>query len=214
MSSARVTRERERKTSLDGIAAAGRRRLEASERRERIIRAAVAWFAEVGFQGTTRELARRAGVTQALIYKYFASKAELIEAVFERVYLERLDPRWVEEIRDRATPIHLRLCRFYRQYTAAIFTHEWMRIFMWAGLAGDALNRRYLEHVADRLLAPMAAEIAAATGRSPTMEDMWNLHGGIVYIGIRRFIYHLPTPEDPGPAIEAAVARFLAAPRA
>jgi AcrR family transcriptional regulator len=194
---------------LDGPSAPARRRLNPTKRREQILRAAVAWFAEVGFSGTTRDLARRAGVTQALLYKYFANKAELTEAVFERVYLGRLDPAWLDEIRDRRLPIRDRLCRFYRQYTAAIFTYEWMRIFMWAGLAGDALNRRYLEHVAERLLAPMAEEVAAATGWRPGMEDMWNLHGGIVYIGIRGFIYHLPTPRDPGPAIEAAVARFV-----
>lgn len=194
---------------MDGVPSPTRRRLNPTERREQILRAAVAWFAEVGFSGTTRDLARRAGVTQALLYKYFANKAELTEAVFERVYLERLDPAWLTEIRDRRQPIRDRLCRFYRQYTAAIFTYEWMRIFMWAGLAGDALNRRYLGHVGESLLAPMAEEVAAATGWTPEMEDMWNLHGGIVYIGIRRFIYRLPTPRDPGPAIEAAVARFL-----
>nr|WP_255529072.1 TetR/AcrR family transcriptional regulator [Roseomonas rosulenta] len=172
--------------------------------------AAVAYFAEVGFAGSTRDLARRAGVTQALLYRYFASKAELAEAVFEHVYLGRLDPAWLAQLRDRAVPVGKRLTRFYRQYTSAIFTYEWMRIFMWAGLAGDALNRRYLGHVGDRLLAPIAEEIAAERSLRPTPEDLWNLHGGIVYIGIRRFIYHLPTPEDPGPAIDAAVARFLA----
>ena len=195
---------------MDGNALPVRRRLDPEERREQILNAAVAWFAEVGFAGTTRDLARRAGVTQALLYKYFASKADLTEAVFERVYLGRLDPQWLYDIRDRGKPIQGRLTRFYRQYTGAIFTYEWMRIFMWAGLAGDALNRRYLGHVADRLLAPLAEEIGAAHGgQQPAMEDMWNLHGGIVYIGIRRFIYHLPTPDDPSAAIEAAIARFL-----
>lgn len=206
----RVKQGLEDRIALDGTVSPARRRLDPGSRREQILCAAVAWFAEVGFAGTTRDLARRAGVTQALLYKYFASKADLTEAVFERVYLGRLDPRWIEEIRDRSMPLHDRLCRFYRQYTAAIFTYEWMRIFMWAGLAGDALNRRYLDHVGERLLAPIAEEIAAAhNGRSPDMEAMWSLHGGIVYIGIRRFIYRLPTPADPGPAIEAAVGRFL-----
>lgn len=187
-----------------------RRRLDPEARREQILDAAVAHFAEVGLGGTTRDLARRAGVTQALLYQYFGSKAELTEAVFARVYLGRLDPAWQDAIRDRATPIEARLCAFYAAYTRAIFTYEWMRIFMWAGLAGEALNRRYLDHVGERLLAPLREEIAAAPGlMAPSMEDMWNLHGGIVYIGIRRFIYRLPTPEDPGPAIAAAVARFL-----
>jgi len=187
------------------------RRLEPEARREQIIEAAIGCFAEVGFGATTRDLAGRAGVTQALLYRYFASKSELAEAVFERVFLGRLSPVWIIELQDRRTPLAIRLCRFYRQYTAAIFTYEWLRIFMWAGLAGEALNRRYLGHVEQRLLAPMRAEIAAEPGlAAPDMEAMWALHGGIVYIGIRRHIYGLPTPEDPAPAIEATVARFLA----
>jgi AcrR family transcriptional regulator len=198
---------------LGGHAPPARRRLEPEARRAQILDAAVAYFAEVGLSGATRDLARRAGVTQALLYKYFASKAELTEAVFEHIFLGRLDAHWIEDIRDRSLPVGDRLTRFYRQYAGVIFTYEWMRIFMWAGLAGDALNRRYLGHIEARLLLPMAEEIAAARGgRRPTMEDMWNLHGGIVYIGIRRFIYRLPTPRDPGPAIDAAIARFLAAP--
>ncbi len=192
------------------------RRLDPAARREEIIRAAVAYFAEVGFGGSTRDLARRAGVTQALLYKYFASKAELREAVFERVYLGRIAPHWLVDLRDRSMPLRARLCRFYGEYTRAIFTYEWMRIFMWAGLDGDALNRRYLEHVSALLLAPMREEVVAEAARSersgrwaPGMEDLWNLHGGIVYLGIRRHIYHLPVPEDVTPVIEAAVDRFL-----
>lgn len=188
-----------------------RRRLDPQARREEIIRAAVAYFAEVGFGGSTRELAQRAGVTQALLYKYFASKADLREAVFEHVYLGRLSPHWPAGLRDRSLPLQARLCRFYGEYTRAIFTYEWMRIFMWAGLDGDALNRRYLEHLGALLLGPMREEVLAeAHGRwVPEMEDLWNLHGSIVYLGIRRFIYHLPTPDDVTPVIEAAVERFL-----
>jgi AcrR family transcriptional regulator len=193
-----------------GGLAAGPRRLSPDARREQIVAGAVSYFAEVGFSGTTRDLARRLGVTQALLYRYFASKSELVDAVFEQIYLGRLAPHWPGALRDRAVPLEARLRRFYAEYTTAIFTYEWLRIFMWAGLAGDRLNRRYLDHVAKRLLAPIGEEIAACPGhRAPTMEDLWNLHGGIAYIGIRRFIYRLPTPADPTPAIDAAIARFL-----
>jgi AcrR family transcriptional regulator len=185
--------------------------MDPAERRGRIVAAAVAYFAEVGFAGTTRDLARRAGVTQALLYRYFASKDELAEAVYEHVFLGRLQPHWPALLRDPAQPLEARMIRFYREYTAAIFTYEWMRIFMWAGLAGEKLNRRYLGHVGERLLAPLAEAIAAdGRFRAPDIEAMWALHGGIVYLGIRRFIYQLPTPEDVGPVIEDSIRRFLA----
>lgn len=190
---------------------AGARRLGPEERREQILSAAICHFAEVGLAGTTRDVAARAGVTQALLYRYFASKAELLEAVFQRVFLGRLDPGWQEAIRDRGVPLRERLVRFYTAYTAAIFTPEWMRIFVWAGLAGEALNRRYFERLGETLLAPLREEVAAEPGLAPPdMEAMWGLHGQIVYLGIRRFIYRLPTPDDAGPAIARAVDGFLA----
>jgi hypothetical protein len=57
------------------------------------------------------------------------------------------------------------------------------------------------------------AEMQAATSgpQQPQMEDLWNLHGGIVYIGIRRHIYQMPGPDDPSESITRAIDRFLAA---
>lgn len=195
---------------LDQKDAQPKRRLNPDERRQMIVEAAVRYFAEVGFSGPTRDLASRIGITQPLLYKYFASKAELSEAVFEKVYLDRLNPRWPALLSDRARPLRDRLVEFYGEYTAAIFTYEWMRIFMFAGLAGEALNRRYLEHVRDMLLKPVLAEMTGQAGpRKPEMEDIWNLHGSIVYLGIRKFIYQLPVPDDHGPVIERAIDRLL-----
>ncbi len=190
----------------------GPRRLSPEARREMIVAEAVRYFAEVGFSGPTRDLARRAGVTQPLLYKYFATKADLTEAVFERVYLGRLDPSWPVLLADRTRPLRARLIDFYRAYTAAIFTYEWMRIFMFAGLSGDELNRRYLNRVRDLLLRPVLEELSAVAPpdvEPPDIEDMFNLHGSIVYLGIRRFIYQLPAPDDIEPIIERAVDRFL-----
>lgn len=185
-------------------------RLNPDERRDMIVNAAVSYFAEVGFSGSTRDLASRIGITQPLLYKYFASKAELTEAVFERVYLDRLNPEWPALLAERSRPLKHRLVAFYSEYTAAIFTYEWMRIFMFAGLAGERLNRRYLEHVRDLLLAPVLREMRRrAPQRKPDVEDIWNLHGSIVYLGIRKFIYQLPVPDNTAPVIERAIDRFL-----
>lgn len=191
--------------------ASSRRRLPPSERRQQIVEGAVAFFAEVGLDGNTRDLAKRIGVTQSLLFNYFATKDDLIEAVYEKVYLGRLSPDWPERLTDREVPLRRRLLDFYTEYSTLIFQYEWMRIFMFSGLYGAELNRRYLKHLGDVILLPLLGEIEheASSGVTPVMEDIWNLHGGIVYIGIRQHIYRTPCPDDPSEAISRAIDRFL-----
>lgn len=57
-----------------------RRRLPGPERRQQILDAARPLFLEAGLSGTrTRDVARAAGVNEALLYQHFASKDELFE---------------------------------------------------------------------------------------------------------------------------------------
>ena len=188
-----------------------RRRLPPEERRQQIVDGAVAFFAEQGLDGKTRDLAKRLGITQSLLFNYFATKDDLLEAVYEKVYLGRLSSDWPHRLADRSQPLRARLLAFYNEYSALIFEYEWMRIFMFSGLAGAELNRRYLAHLGEVILRPVLAEITreATSGPAPCMEDVWNLHGGIVYIGIRQHIYQMPAPDDPSEEIARAVDRFL-----
>lgn len=188
-----------------------RRRLPPKERREQIVSEAVRFFAEVGLEGNTRQLARRLGVTQSLLFNYFATKDDLLEAVYEKVYLGRLSPDWPSRLTDRTLPLRTRLLAFYTEYSELIFERHWMRIFMFSGLAGAALNHRYLKHLGEVILRPVLAETEAlAQGpNTPSMEDIWNLHGGIVYIGIRQHIYGMPSPQDPEEVIAAAIDKYL-----
>lgn len=187
-----------------------RKRFAPDERRQQIVDEAVTFFSEVGLDGTTRDLAGRLGVTQSLIYAYFRNKSDLADAVFERVYLDRLSPDWPQLIRDRSIPFRHRLKRFYREYTNAIFTYEWMRIFMFSGLAGGELSRRYLTHLSKLILEPIRAELehTSAPGCRPDMEDVWSLHGSIVYIGIRKYVYCVPTPDDCEPVVDRTIDHF------
>ncbi len=195
----------------EGEDGATRRRLPPAERRQQIVDEAVRFFAEVGLEGNTRELARRLGVTQSLIFNYFATKDELIEAVYEKVYIGRLSPDWPERLTDRSVPLRQRLLAFYSEYSALIFEREWMRIFMFSGLAGASLNQRYLDHLGNVILLPLLAETEALarTDTPPGMEDVWNLHGGIVYIGIRQHIYRMPEPAKPQEEIARAIDKYL-----
>jgi len=61
-------------------------RLTATDRRSQILAAAMELFSERGFHGArTRELARRAGVSEALLFRHFPTKEALIRAILENV---------------------------------------------------------------------------------------------------------------------------------
>lgn len=69
-----------------------KRRYPAHERRRLILEAALPLFARGGFERTTtREIARAAEVSDALLYKYFPSKRALYDALCEYTTTEGLD---------------------------------------------------------------------------------------------------------------------------
>ncbi len=59
-------------------------RLRAVERRQQIIQAAIELFSRHGFRGTTtREIAEAVGISEAALFKYFATKEDLYTAIIE-----------------------------------------------------------------------------------------------------------------------------------
>ncbi|MEU4836815.1 TetR/AcrR family transcriptional regulator [Nocardia testacea] len=67
-------------------------RQDARENRERILTAAEAVFGAQGSAGSTEEVARRAGVGIATVFRHFPTKEELIEAALLR-HFDQLDER-------------------------------------------------------------------------------------------------------------------------
>ena len=66
-----------------------RLRLAAGDRRSQILAAALEVFSEQGFHGTrTRELAERAGVSEALVFRHFPTKDAIIRAIFDLIDFE------------------------------------------------------------------------------------------------------------------------------
>src|SRR5215469_5292771 len=140
------------------------KRLPPAERRAGIIRKACGFFAERGFEGGTRELARELGITQPLLYRYFPAKEDLIREVYKSVYLDRWNPQWGAILRDRKRPLRDRLQTFYEAYTDAIFTREWLRIYLFSGLKGVEINKWYIGFVEDRVLTIIVEEYRHEAG--------------------------------------------------
>lgn len=194
-----------------------RRRLPRKERERLIVDEAIRFFAEVGFEGQTRALALRLGVTQPLLYRYFPDKDSLIERVYQEVFEGGWDPTWETSLADRTRPLADRLHELYRNYTLVNFSYERVRLFMFAGLKDVAIGNRYLSFVQEHLFEPLAREIRFAAGLDPAaqlsaseVEVTAGLHGAIGYVGLRRWVYQTQASIDVEAAVAALVDSFVA----
>ncbi|NTZ85577.1 TetR/AcrR family transcriptional regulator [Burkholderia metallica] len=207
---------RTRGTTVDATASPSGRRLTPEARERQIVEKAVEHFATHGFSGSTRELARQIGVTQPLLYRYFPSKEALIDRVYDEVYT--WNPDWEKLIADRAVPLQQRLVMFYRSYAQMILRREWIRTFIFAGLSREGFNTRYLSRLRERVFLPVLREmrheydIATPTSdaqRNAEIELVWSLHASIFYLGVRKWVYGLPVPDDLDAEIERQIDAFL-----
>ncbi len=221
-----MLRRSPRKTTKDAPAKQSptgtrRKNMKAAEREKLILETAIRFFADHGFEGQTRELAKRIGITHSAIYRHFPSKEALIERVYEHVYVSRWDPSWTGLVTDPSRPLEDRLIQFYREYAARIFDYDWVRIFVFSGFRSYNITERYLAMVRKKLIVPVCKELreerhrrhggTLSTSRITEREEeaVWGLHGQIFYIAIRRFIYGMPGPSDLDQVITDHVRRFV-----
>lgn len=194
-----------------------RKNMRAEDREKLIVTEAVRFFAECGFEGQTRELAKRMGISHAVIYRHFESKDALIERVYEHIYLRRWNPDWERLIQDRGRSLQDRLTQFYCEYAERVFDYDWVRIFVSSGLKSYDLTQRYLTLIREKVIVPAAIELRYDLGHGdgktlPSEQELelfWGLHGGIFYIAIRKFVYNVPVEIDVEAAAKNAVATFF-----
>ena len=195
-----------------------KKRMKREDREREIVKAAVAFFAEVGLDGDTRELAKRLGVTQSLIFRYFPTKAALIERVYQEVYVDRWNPYWETIITDRNVSLNDRLLMLYKDYARVALTYDWVRIFMFSGLRGVDINTRYLNFLRNRVLAPIASELRAELGlpgfdevplQEEEVELVWGINARVFYLGQRQWIFDSPLVLDVDAIIEQTITSFM-----
>ena len=141
-----------RVTAPDGEGAvAGERglRLDAARNQQRIVAAAAAAYAELGADVTLEEVARRAGVGVATVYRRFRNRDQLVRAVVAHVLAAEIEPVAAVETDDPWRDLAATL----EATVAAVAAHREVVALAHAagGIDVDTVDR-YL-HRLDRLLA-------------------------------------------------------------
>jgi AcrR family transcriptional regulator len=194
-----------------------RQRFSRAERRRMIVEGAAAYYADHGLDATTRDVAASLGVSQGLLYKYFDGKDALRDAVYDHFFQDRWKPEWDELLAESGMPLRDRLVAFYTGYADG-FSYVGMRLFMLAGLNSRGLAGRYRFPLTDRIFKPVIAGLRKEAGLEDfetvamtrgERELAMMMHGGVVFIGIRKFIYQMPLPDDLSDVIELQVDTFL-----
>jgi AcrR family transcriptional regulator len=169
-------------------------RLAPEARKRLIVETAADFFAEHGFEGGTADLARRLGVSQSLLYRYFSSKQDLINQVYEHVFpSQQYYARWLRELDDYTVPLRDRLVRFYCEYADALLTPKFLRLSIWARLSIADPNAKYTamldEEILPRIARGLRRDVLGSHRAQVTPQDIervQTLHGSIYYVAIRR----------------------------
>jgi AcrR family transcriptional regulator len=187
-----------------------------AERMAAMLDRALPVLADLGFSVSTRALAAELGVTQALIYKHFASKEAFVSAVLARAFgKESRDPAI---LRDESKPLAERLATFYSGGPDRESGSR-MRLFVRSALEGWPVPARRGAALTRAVFEPVVRALRKEAGL-PSLDDQpmlrgerelaMMLHGSVVFLGIREHVYRMPMPDDRDAIIRLQVDTFLA----
>jgi AcrR family transcriptional regulator len=188
-----------------------------ADREKQIVEKAIEYFSENGFQASTREIAKHIGVTQPLLYRYFKTKNELVDRVFSEVFLTRWKGEWQVQLQDRSVPFRERLKIYLKDYCDSILHRDWIRIFLLGALNDQSINKRYISMLQERTFPIILNEFYHSIGVTNTdeanwkldSEILWSFHSSFFYLGVRKYVYQLPVPDDINNLVDTKVDAFL-----
>jgi AcrR family transcriptional regulator len=187
------------------------------ERRRQIVGEAMRCFSAKGFRGTTtRDIAKRVGITEAALYRYFESKEALYAAIIDEK-IAAPDP--VEALEPAARAGDARavfegLARGFLRTGDA--DPSFLRILLYTGLEGHELSAPFFERRIRRLREFVAGYIARRT-REGAFREVDPMLAARAFLGMvvdymivrevfrQRDVY----PEGPDRAAETFVSIFL-----
>jgi TetR/AcrR family transcriptional regulator len=122
-----------------------RKRLKAEERRSQLLGIAKRLFSECGFENTTtKAIAAAAGVTEAIIFRHFASKEELYASILDRKAAEIGIKTWGAEL------LHFAACEDDEALVLSVVKHimdavcedpQFHKLMLQAALSGHPVRK-------------------------------------------------------------------------
>jgi AcrR family transcriptional regulator len=137
------------------------------ERHKRIVRGAMAAFAKSGFRGTrSRDVAKAAGVSEALIFKHFPNKRALQKAIIEERIRQTGDFLSTDL---KEAPLEKALTMIAaRIFQVSERDPDFMRLLYFAGLEGEPLAPMFFER-----------RVAGSIGEVACLFRLWAKRGWV-----------------------------------
>ncbi len=196
------------------------KRLSAVQRRQQIIDTAAELFSQKGFRGTTtREIARSVGASEATVFKHFATKEALYDAIIDAKtrtgqMLEALTP--AANARNDEAFLTSLACWMITRTTADPMM---MRLLFFSALEGHALSERFFQSrfkSVDKFVADyVASRIADGAFRAmDPMQAALNFIGMVSYHILLGELFRQPSHLQADRAVAEIVGLFLSGVRA
>lgn len=192
----------------------GTKKASAQERQASIIAAAASLFAQKGFNGTTtREIAKTAGISEALLFRYFPTKRALYAAILaEKVQLSQLMLTVEEAAKKRDDARVFALIASFRIHRGADPTL--LRLLLFSALEGHELSDMFFRNRHRVFYEYLAGYIARRTRegafrRVDPLLAAQSFIGMIAYHRLLHEIFGVPAHCSPEDAVAGYVGVFL-----
>lgn len=192
----------------------GAHKSSAQERQVSIIAAAAALFAEKGFNGTTtREIAKTAGISEALLFRYFPTKRALYGAILaEKSQLSQLMASVEEAAEKRDDNLVFTLIAKFRIHRGADPTL--LRLLLFSALEGHELSDMFFRN-RHRVFYEFLAGYIGRRSQEGVFRKVdpllaaQSFIGMIVYHRLLHEIFRVPAHCSPADAVAGYVGVFL-----
>ena len=188
------------------------------DRRRQLLDVAIELFSQRGFSGTTtREIAAAAGVTEAIIFRHFATKQDLYAAILDHANEAIGMENWLPEVESAMeAQADARLFRLIVGRILEIHRTEprFERLMLHASLEGHELAVMHR----DQIMASIGVKLldyierrqaAGALRRGDPRTIIFALVGMTQYFGMKKYMYQCPEPLQSDEQITDAFASIL-----